>query len=98
MNIFESLTDNPSFRKGTKHVPAVVYSPKPEKLEPARQAYKKPLRSWSKVPLIEMLPAAYRAEAQEILAKNPNTARILEMYKLGVLGCWTALERLGIGL
>ncbi|MGO9116438.1 MAG: hypothetical protein ACLQPD_02380 [Desulfomonilaceae bacterium] len=99
MCIFERLTDNPSFQDVIKQaalIPETVSSPEPERLEPARVAYKKPLRPWSEVPLIEMLPAEYRAEAQKILAKNPSKARILEMGKLGVFDCWTAMERLEI--
>jgi hypothetical protein len=53
-------------------------------------------RTWEEIPLIEMLPAEYRAEAEKILAKDPRKARILEMCKLGAFDCWEAMERLGI--
>jgi hypothetical protein len=51
---------------------------------------------WSEIPVIEMLPAEYRAEAQRILESDPNARMILEYCKTGVLDCWEALNRLGI--
>lgn len=99
MNVFESLSENPPFQGAMKQavmVPEIVSSPAPKRLDPTRGEYQEDTRPWSEIPLIEMLPAEYRVEAEEILAKNPNKARILEMCKLGVFDCWTAMERLGI--
>jgi len=51
---------------------------------------------WESTPLILMLPQNRRAEAEKILAEHPELRRLLHMCKLGVLDCWTVMERLGM--
>jgi hypothetical protein len=67
-------------------------------LEPQQAECCQDTRPWSEIPIIEMLPAEYRAEAQVILDHNPSAGRILEACKAGCFDCWTAMERLNIAL
>ena len=100
MNIFECLSDNPSFQRAVNEpvidgesIPLEPETPQaePEQVEPPRCR-----RPWSEVPLIEMVPAEYRPQVQEVLAEDAAKIQILETCKLGIIDCWEALERLGI--
>lgn len=93
MNIFEALAPNPSFTDAM--TPGLVHRESVPR-ETERPSPERDARSWSEVTLIEMLPIEHRAEAQEILTRDPNKVRILEMCKLGTFDCWRALERLGM--
>jgi hypothetical protein len=55
-----------------------------------------PLRSWTNVPLIEMVPQGRRAEVQEIIDRDPDTMKVLRSCKAGIIDCWTAMEIFGL--
>lgn len=81
MNVHECLSDTLSFQGAMKQaviVPEIVSFPAPKRLEPTREEYQEDKRPWPEVPLIEMVPVEYRAEAQELV--NPINIKILKSW------------------
>ena len=103
MSIFDQLKDNSEFQRGYRpeQAEAQPVTSHKTKLRVATQhgieAQQLPIRPWSELPLIEMLPANYRDEAQRILDQDPNVIHILSLCNAGAIDCWEAMRRLGMG-
>ncbi|MEI7451194.1 MAG: hypothetical protein WCJ75_16410 [Desulfomonile sp.] len=55
-----------------------------------------PVRNWSEIGPIEMVPIGRRTEIKQIINRNPDLVRILESCKAGLFDCWTAMEIFGL--